>query len=216
MSRLKTLVATSTVCRRCAAGTRSARAAASRWSSGPCSSTIDRPDRRRERDRLPRGRDHALPDDRLERAVDPRCVRERGRRRERHRERAARARRRHGLPAGEDSRLSCSPATGDLRHRPPGALGRAGARPPLPLRLLRQRGVHEHGRPALRRDAVRRVHDDEPGRPRELREGAAAQGHDGDRGRPPRAVRRAGRVDPLARPEPSRSSARSPPTARRS
>ena len=43
-----------------------------------------------------------------------------------------------------------------VRHRPAGALRRARARPPLPLRLLRQRGVHEHRRPALRRDAVRR------------------------------------------------------------
>ena len=50
-----------------------------------------------------------------------------------------------------------------LRHRPAGALRRARARPPLHLRLLRQRGVHEHRRPAFRRDAVRREHDDEPG-----------------------------------------------------
>ena len=37
--------------------------------------------------------------------------------------------------------------------------------------------------------------------PRELRQGAAAEGHDGDRRRPPRALRRAGCRDPLARPE---------------
>ena len=39
-------------------------------------------------------------------------------------------------------------------------------------------------------------HDDEPRRARELRQGAAAQGHDGDRRRAPRAVRRAGGVAP--------------------
>ena len=48
--------------------------------------------RRRQRDRLPRGRDDALPDDGLERAVAARRVRERGRGRERDRERAARTR----------------------------------------------------------------------------------------------------------------------------
>ena len=53
-----------------------------------------------------------------------------------------------------------------VRHRPPGAVGRARARPPVPLRLLRQRGVHEHRGPALGRNAVRRLDDDEPGRPR--------------------------------------------------
>ena len=36
--------------------------------------------------------------------------------------------------------------------------------------------------------------DDEPRRARELRQGAAAQGHDGDRRRAPRAVRRPGGV----------------------
>ena len=54
-------------------------------------STITPAGRRRERDRLPRGRDDALPDHCLERAVAARRVRERGRGRERRRERAARA-----------------------------------------------------------------------------------------------------------------------------
>ena len=48
--------------------------------------------RRRQRDRLPRGRDDPLPDDRLERPLAARRVRERGRGRERRRERPARAR----------------------------------------------------------------------------------------------------------------------------
>ena len=47
--------------------------------------------RRRQRDRLPRGRDDALPDHRVERALAARRVRERGRGRERRRERPARA-----------------------------------------------------------------------------------------------------------------------------
>ena len=38
-----------------------------------------------------------------------------------------------------------------LRHRPPVAVGRHGARPQDALRLLRQRRVHEHRLPALRR-----------------------------------------------------------------
>ena len=83
----------------------------------------------------------------------------------------------------------------DVRHRDAGALGRPRARTPLPVRLLRQRGVHEHRRPALRRDAVRGRHDDEPRWARELRQGTEAQGHDGDRRRAPCAVRRAGSVD---------------------
>ena len=49
-----------------------------------------------------------------------------------------------------------------VRHRLAGVLRRARARPPLPLRPLRQRGVHEHGHPALRDDPVRREHDGEP------------------------------------------------------
>ena len=40
-----------------------------------------------------------------------------------------------------------------------------------------------------------------PAGSRELGQGAAAEGHDGHRRRPPRPVRRSGRRDPLARPE---------------
>ena len=88
-----------------------------------------------------------------------------------------------------------------VRHRPAGPLGRARARPQAPLRLLRQRGLHEHGHPALRRDAVRSRDHDEPERRRELRQGPAAQGHDRDRGRPSRALRGAGHRVALARPQ---------------
>ena len=72
-------------------------------------------------------------------------------------------------------------------------------------------GVQRSGR-----DPVRREHDDEPRRPPELRQGAAAQGHHGDRGRPSRALRRAGGRLALVRPEREGSAALRPPTGRRS
>ena len=166
------------------------------------SSTIKRADGRRQCDRLSRGRDDEIPDDGLERAVAPRRVRECRRSRERRRGGAARAPPASRAPRrrGRRSRR-LRRRRRHLRHRLAGPLGRTRARPSLPLRLLRQRGLHEHGRPALRRDAVRRQHDHEPDRHRELRQGTAAQRHDGDRRRAPRAVRRAGRVDLLGRPE---------------
>ena len=57
--------------------------------------------RRCERDWMSRGGHHPVPDDCLERAVDPRRVRELGRGGERHRKRAARARASPRLPNGE-------------------------------------------------------------------------------------------------------------------
>ena len=157
-------------------------------------STIEPADRRRERDRLPRGGDDPLPDDGLERPLAARRVRERGRGRERRRERAAcAARDGTRYPTGEDvAVVVLRRRRRHVRHRPAGALRRARARPPLPVRLLRQRGVHEHGRPALGRDALRRLDHDQPGRSRQLRQGAAAQGHDRDRRRAPRPLRRPG------------------------
>ena len=50
-----------------------------------------------------------------------------------------------------------------LRHRPAVALRRHGARPQHALRLLRQRRLHEHRLPALRRHAGRRLDDHQPG-----------------------------------------------------
>ena len=120
-------------------------------------STIRAARRRRQRDGLPRGRDDALSDDGVERPLAPRRVRERRRGRERRRERPAstappaRPSRRRG---GRGRRLRRRRR--HVRHRAAGPLRRPRARPPVPLRLLRQRGVHEHGRPALGRDALRR------------------------------------------------------------
>ena len=129
--------------------------------------SIERPEGRRQRDRLPRGRDDALPDDRLERPVAARRVRERGRGRERRRGRLPRAPPARRAAAGrraDDRRLRRRRR--HLRHRPAGALRRARARATVRLRLLRQRGLHEHRDPALRRDPVRRGDDDQPGRRR--------------------------------------------------
>ena len=150
--------------RRCAAATRSARAAASRWSCARCStrstrrsSSSTRPAASRSRrraSRRPPGTSLAA-----RRVRERRCGRERRRGAQRALASQARAAGRRG---GHGRRLRRRRR--HLRHRPAGAVRRARARPPLPLRLLRQRGVHEHGRPALRRDTVRREHDDEPRR----------------------------------------------------
>ena len=80
-----------------------------------------------------------------------------------------------------------------LRHRAAGAFRRPGAWPSVSWRLRRQRGVHEH---QVQRSAqlLRCGHDNQPGRPRELRQGAAAQGYDRHRRRPPRSVRGPGPV----------------------
>ena len=126
-----------------------------------------RADGRRQRNRLPRGRDDPLPDHGLERSVAARRVRERGRRRERSRERIPRASppRRPATRGRADDR-GVRRRRRDVRHRPAGALRGTRARPPLRLRLLRQPGLHEHRDPALGRDPVRRGDDDDAGRAR--------------------------------------------------
>ncbi len=71
-----------------------------------------RPGRRRQRDRLPRGRDHALPDHRLEPPLDARRVRERRRgRRAASRPPTGRSRGAGGCPRTTTSRSSSSAAT---------------------------------------------------------------------------------------------------------
>jgi len=50
----------------------------------------------------------------------------------------------------------------NLRHRPPGAVGSGGAERRHPLRVLRQRGVHEHGGAGFVVLAVRRFDDHHP------------------------------------------------------
>ena len=72
-------------------------------------------------------------------------------------------------------------------------------------------GVQRSGR-----DAVRREHDHEPGRRRGTRQGAAAEGHDRDRGRAPHPLRRAGRRRRTGTTSASRRSGPRAQTARRS
>ena len=79
---------------------------------------------RRQRDRLPRGRDDALPDDRLERPLAARRVRERRRGRERRRERLPRARagaarcRRTSRSPSSRSPATAAPTTSASRRSP--------------------------------------------------------------------------------------------------
>ena len=130
---------------------------------------LDRqPGRRRQRDRLPRGRDDALPDHRVERALAPRRLRERGRGR-RAASRAPTARCAGAARCPQDDEVTFVVFAGDGGTYDIGLQALSGALERghrFALRLLRQRGVHEHGHPALRRDAVRREHDHEPGRAR--------------------------------------------------
>ena len=165
MSRLKTLVRErERRRRRFAAATRSARAAGSRWSCGRSSTRSRRRSSSSARPAVSRSRPRAS---RRPPGTCPGCTsRSRTRRRSRAASRARTARSRGAARCRRTgrSRSSCCGRRRHLRHRPAGALRRARARPPLPLRLLRQRGLHEHGRPALRRDTVRREHDDEPRR----------------------------------------------------
>ena len=165
---------------------------------------LDRgPEGGRQRDRLPRGRNHTVPDHRLERPLAPSGIRERGCRRERRRGR---------LPGSPPPRRAAPGRRPDhrrlrrrrrhLRHRPAGAVRSARAGPPVRVRLLRQRGLHEHRGSALRRHAVRRGDDDQPGGLDVVRQGAAAEGPDRDRGRTQDPIRRAvGGRPALAGPE---------------
>ena len=112
---------------------------------------------RRQRDRLPRGLLDPVSRDVVADAVAALAVRQRargrdrgrggtaGQGRERHARRRPGRRRRHG------------------RHRLRLPVGDVRAQRRRALHLLRQRGVHEHRRPALRRDAAGRAHGDDPG-----------------------------------------------------
>ena len=190
MSRLKNLARREAGSRRSRADTRSARAAGSQPSSGPSWtrstarwSSSTRPAASRSRRRGSRRQPGTCRGCTSRSRMPPRSPagsRPRS-------ERSAAATR---LPEEEPRGRRLRRRRRHLRHRPPGAVGRARARSPLPVRLLRQRGVHEHGHPALGRDAVRRVDDDQPVGSRESRQGAAAQGHDRDRDRAPRPTSR--------------------------
>ena len=156
----------------------------------------DRPaGRRRQRDRLPRGRDDALPDDGLERARG--CTsRSRTRPRSRAASRAAQRalRRRNALPDDEDVAVVVFAGDGGTYDIGLQALSGALERGHRFLfvcydnEAYMNTGVQRSGATPFGAATTT-----SPAGPRELRQGAAAQGHDGDRGRPSRAVRRAGR-----------------------
>ena len=154
--------------------------------------------RRHQRDGMPRGRHDSFSGQRLDGALAARRVRERGGGRVRRRDRSPGTcpPRRAGGRAGDVRRLRRRRR--NLRHRAPSPVRRARAWPPHDLRLLRQPGLHEHGRPAIRSHTALRVDDDHAGGPREHGQAAGAQGHRGDRGCPPCPLRRSGRRLPLA------------------
>ena len=106
---------------------------------------------RRERDRLPRGLLHALSGVVVAASLAPLAVRERagGRRRDRGRAEGQGPHRHPRRRAGRRRR--------DARHRLRLPLRHVRAERRRALRLLRQRGVHEHRRAALERDATCRA-----------------------------------------------------------
>ena len=76
----------------------------------------------------------------------------------------------------------------DDGHRLPGPLRGDGARPRHALCLLRQRGVHEHGHPALQRHPLPGLDDDGPRRQGDPREPGLEEEPARDHGRPQRAL----------------------------
>ncbi len=90
-------------------------------------------------------------------------------------EAALKALRRKGRIADRDVKtIADSRRRRHCRHRPAGPLRRHGARPRHDLLLPRQRGLHEHGHPALERHPLHGGHDDltrraRPSRARERR-----------------------------------------------
>ena len=127
-----------------------------------------RPGRRLGGHRLPRGEHHHLPVHLVEGQLHPHRLRELGRDALRRRDRVSRPQE-EGPHGGGDQVHRLRRRRRHLRHRPAVALRRHGARPPDAVRLLRQRRLHEHRLPALRRDAAGRLDDHQPGRARRSR-----------------------------------------------
>ncbi len=117
-----------------------------------------------QRNRLPRGLLHALPRDLLAAAVDPLPVRQRPGRGHRHRRGTAGEGPRGRARGGPGRRRG----NGGYRLRLP--VGDVRAQRRRALRLLRQRGVHEHRRAALRRHARHRAHHHHARRRRRARQ----------------------------------------------
>ena len=114
---------------------------------------------RRQRDRLPRGLLDALPGVLVAAAVDPLAVRQRAGGGDRDRG-GAEGEGPHRRPGGRPGRRRRH-----RRHRLRLPVGDVRAQRRRALHLLRQRGLHEHRRAALRRDAAGGAHrDHEAGR----------------------------------------------------
>src|SRR5579875_3681720 len=143
--------------------------------------------RRGERDRMPRGVLHAVSRDGLAAALAALAVRQRARGRLGHRRGAARpGQRPHpGDRPGRRRR--------DRRHRDGVPVGHVRARRRRALHLLRQPGLHEHRRAALRSDPATGDHDHHPGGRRASRSalGTGKERAD-DRARPRDPLRRDG------------------------
>ena len=140
---------------------------------------------RGQRHGLPRGLLHPLSGELLAAALDPFALRQRagGQHRDRRRAEGQGPR---GHPRGRTGRRRRHP-----RHRLRLPVGDVRAKRRRALHLLRQRGLHEHRRPALRRDAARRAD----------RQHQAGRRRAGQRLRPgqERAADRDGARDPLRR-----------------
>ena len=121
-----------------------------------------RPGRRLGGHRLPRGEHHHLPVHLVEGQLHPHRLRELGRDALRRRDRVPRPQE-EGPRRGGHQVHRLRRRRRHLRHRPAVALRRHGARPPDAVRLLRQRRLHEHRLPALRRHAAGRLDDHQPG-----------------------------------------------------
>ena len=113
--------------------------------------------------RLPRSQHHHLPVHLVEEQLHPHRLRELGRHPERRRDRLP-GPQEEGRDRRERQVHRLRRRRRHLRHRAPVPVGRHGARPQDALRLLRQRRLHEHRLPALRRHADRRLDHHQPSR----------------------------------------------------
>ena len=107
-------------------------------------------------------------------------------------------RKRHAMPADDEVAVVVFAGDGGTYDIGLQALSGAFERGHKLLFVCYDNEAYEHGHSALRRDAVRSRDHDESERRRKLRQVAAAQRHDRDRGRPSRALRGAGHRFALA------------------
>ena len=150
---------------------------------------------RRQRDGLPGGLLDPVSRELVAAAVDPLAVRQCARRRDRDRRSA------EGQGQRPHARRRTGRRRGHGRHRLRLPVGDVRAQRRRALHLLRQRGLHEHGRAALGRYAAGGPHRDHPGRGAGARRAVGA-GQE-------RAADRARARDPVRRDGDDRRSARS-------